>query len=53
MKSILGFVVLMVPLLVGLTVVLSLGWVVLAVTACLGWLAHSLLRAMRRVVRAA
>ena len=52
MKSILGFVVLMVPLLVGLTVVLSLGWVVLAVAACLGWLAQSLLQAMMRVVRA-
>ena len=51
MKSILSFIVLIVPMLTGLTVVLSLGWVVLAVVVCLGWLAQSLLRAMRRVVR--
>jgi hypothetical protein len=45
-KSVLGLVDLMVPLLVVLTVVLSLGWLVLAGLACLLWVGQRLLQAM-------
>ena len=51
MKSILALVVLMVPLLVVLTVVLSLGWLVLAGLAGLLWVGQCLLQAMTWLVR--
>jgi hypothetical protein len=47
----LGIVVLLWPLLAMLTVLATLGWLVLAVLAGLGWLGKRLLRATVRVVR--
>jgi hypothetical protein len=50
MELVLGLVVLLVSLLVVLTVLASLGWLVLAVLAGLLWIGRCLLRAAVRVV---
>jgi hypothetical protein len=51
MARILGLVVLLVPLLVVLTVVMSLGWLVLAGLTSVGWIAQRVVQIMARIVR--
>jgi hypothetical protein len=51
MDIILGLAVLLVPLLVVLTVLASLGWLVFAVLASVGWVGKYLLRLTGRMVR--
>jgi hypothetical protein len=45
-----GMLLLLCPLLIALTVLMSLGWTVLAVLAGWGWVGKRLLRAMSRGV---
>ena len=51
MQMIPSLVLLVVPLLLLLMVLLSLGWYVLAVLASVGWISKRLLRATERRVR--
>jgi hypothetical protein len=51
MEIIIGLALLLVPLLVVLTVLASLGWLLLAVVAGLGWVGKGFLRITERTVR--
>jgi hypothetical protein len=51
MEIIIGLALLLVPLLVVLTVLASLGWLLLAVGAGLGWVGKGFLRITERTVR--
>ena len=51
MEMVLGLAVLLVPLLIVLTVLASLGWLLVATLASLGWVGKHLPQALGRVAR--